>query len=801
MSTPFGRPVQAESIPAELKTIPRFLASVFKDLPAGARPWVAGFRADPYHPKARWGGCQVNGQIPDFIEPEANCYLAVSSFKPGDDGKIHRRKANFAAMHLVMIDDVGTKVPPSAITLDPSYLLETSPGNYQAGYLLTEPVTDQELCGAVVDALVAQGLMTEGKDPGMKGVTRYGRLPVGINNKPALVAEHGEPFRVRLAEWEPDRRYTLADIIGAYRLTLGKASVAAPVAPSDNDPLLQWLADQGRIQGAANTEGWTPISCPWVDEHTDRADTGAAYLPPSGFKCHHGHCEQRTIHDLRAWAKGHGWAKEQDAGVDPDLAARCGIGPVQELQAAEDLDAEFIPIGSFIANPPDSSYLVKGVLPASGMGQVFGNSHAGKSFLLIDLACHLALGWDWHGYKVKKTAVLYIAAEGVAGLKLRFRAWFQAHNVAPPDNLRIRTIPANLTALDATAALRERMNRLPAPPGAVFVDTLATNFGPGSENDAEDMNTAIAGLKTLMDSGLLLSAHHTGHADKTRSRGHSSLFAALDVELHVTQDEDKVIRVGHTKLRDGDKLNTIAAFELEKVALPWADVDGDPLNSAVLAQTDAPPHPPAQDRTTPAQRIALDALKTALAEQGIEEKGVVAVAEDQWRQTAYSAGISSSDSTQNARRMAFTRARDGLVATQKVACFDGRYWIPATRTEPHRAAQSALVCGYGMDAQTAQNRTHPFRGVRYVRVSDTPNPEPNDNDKISANVRVEDSPFTQRIINTLSASSCGLAQADLLRLVGNGKGASPAMLTAEINRLLLARRIATVNGKLVLEVR
>ena len=80
----------------------------------------------------------------------------------------------------------------------------------------------------------------------------------------------------------------------------------------------------------------------------------------------------------------------------------------------------------------------------------------------------------------------------------------------------------------------------------------------------------------------------TLHSDKTRSRGHSSLFAALDVELQVTQDADKRIKLGHTKLRDGDRKDAIATFELQKVPLPWADVDGDPLNSAVLVKTEAP---------------------------------------------------------------------------------------------------------------------------------------------------------------------------------------------------------------------
>ena len=312
-----------------------FLQTVFHDLPQGARPWVAGFRADPYHPKAHWGGSAVNGRIPEFIEPEANCYLAVSSFGPGNDGRIYRRKENFAALHLVMVDDVGTKVPLAAITLDPSYLLETSPGNFQAGYLLSDPVTDRALAESVIDALVAQGLMTGGRDPGMKGVTRYGRLPVGINNKPALVAEHGQPFKVQMREWEPERRYTLAEIIAAYGLKLGKTRAEGDHAPYESyepqadDPLLNWLAQRGLLQGPAKDSGWIPISCPWIDEHTDRADTGAAYLPGRGFQCHHGHCEHRTILDLRAWAKQQGWKEaarpaQAEAGATIDLDAYRG---------------------------------------------------------------------------------------------------------------------------------------------------------------------------------------------------------------------------------------------------------------------------------------------------------------------------------------------------------------------------------------------------------------------------------------------------------------------------------------------
>ena len=60
--------------------------------------------------------------------------------------------------------------------------------------------------------------------------------------------------------------------------------------------------------------GWIEMRCPWVDEHTAGADTGAAIREPAeengyygAFRCHHGHCADRGWADLTDLIAGANW--------------------------------------------------------------------------------------------------------------------------------------------------------------------------------------------------------------------------------------------------------------------------------------------------------------------------------------------------------------------------------------------------------------------------------------------------------------------------------------------------------------
>jgi hypothetical protein len=86
-----------------------FIAAVFMDLPEGAFAAVCSKSGDPS--LGGWLASRAD-QMANRLVAENNNYLGCSSFYPGDDGSFKARKAQFSACHFLMLDDLGTKVPP-----------------------------------------------------------------------------------------------------------------------------------------------------------------------------------------------------------------------------------------------------------------------------------------------------------------------------------------------------------------------------------------------------------------------------------------------------------------------------------------------------------------------------------------------------------------------------------------------------------------------------------------------------------------------------------------------------------------
>jgi hypothetical protein len=291
-----------------------FVAAVFPLLPEGAFVAVCSKSGDPS--LGGWSASRADQAVNTF-SAATNNYVGCSSFYPGDDGSFKARKDRFAACHALMLDDIGTKVTLDRLAgLELSWRIETSPGNYQGGIILAAPVTDSAVAVRLLNAIIGAGLC----DPGATGpLSRWARLPVAINGKPKYVDETGSPFRCRLIEWRPAKRYTPEEIVDRLQLELAPAGrPKKAVTPStdttrstgnDADDVLTPKAAENPVVAALKARGLykTPlgsgkhdITCPWAQEHTDGLDTGAAYFEPDEFYSVGGFCWAFTTrrHDI-----------------------------------------------------------------------------------------------------------------------------------------------------------------------------------------------------------------------------------------------------------------------------------------------------------------------------------------------------------------------------------------------------------------------------------------------------------------------------------------------------------------------
>ncbi len=222
-------PVVASNVGHHIVRNSDFVAAAFQKTPENAHVAICSMLGDPT--SGKWYAMNA-GAIDLQSPPDRNNYVNSSCFYADEKGNVHARKENFAAFNVLMLDDVGTKVSWSRLRgFPPSYVTQTSPGNYQVGYFLAEPLTDIDYATQLKNAVIEAGLC----DPGATGVARWARLPVGINGKPKYKSESGEPSRCRLVRWNPERRYTVDEIVEGLGLKLG--ATAAPQANVQADAI------------------------------------------------------------------------------------------------------------------------------------------------------------------------------------------------------------------------------------------------------------------------------------------------------------------------------------------------------------------------------------------------------------------------------------------------------------------------------------------------------------------------------------------------------------------------------------
>jgi len=337
----------------------------------------------------------------------------------------------------------------------------------------------------------------------------------------------------------------------------------------------------------------------------------------------------------------------------------------------------FISARELTIKPIRIDWVLKGFIERESLNLLFGEPGAGKSLFALDWAFCIAAGIDWHGYSTKQTDVVVVAGEGFAGFSRRLKALESKYNRKASDKLLISQRPAQLMDEKNALWIANSVKALCANPGLIIIDTLHRNI-EGDENSSQDIAKFINNLDIYLKplGAAVLVVHHSGHGDKQRSRGSSSIRAAMDGEFSATKDNGNIILTCH-KAKDFEAFKPLQ-FSLQPTDLDWPDDDGAPMTSVYLEYVgDAKP-------STKKCKLSArdDAILTSLTE-AIDKHGIGPTAEikekfagftglgadsrkivhvDHWRELAYKTITVEADDGKKpkAKQMAFKRAREKL---------------------------------------------------------------------------------------------------------------------------------------------
>jgi hypothetical protein len=274
---------------------------------------VTSFRYDPNDiPADKRGFAWSGGYFKDTPLDPGNQFYTVSLFTPDDNGRSRRRKATFSGLYVVALDDVREKLDIDQVKRLPlpTIVLKSSLHSEQWLYVLDHPCTNMNMVDNLHDGLISKGLAPNSKDPGQKGVTRYMRLPEGINTKAKRVKENsGVAPHCQVVVFEPTRRYTMEQLAAPFEVDLQAARRSTTVEGASDIPDHPLINTDLISIKSVLSGGRFDVTCPWVHEHTDQDDSGTAIFTNDdgsmGFKCHHGNCEGKTGKNLMNYLEKH----------------------------------------------------------------------------------------------------------------------------------------------------------------------------------------------------------------------------------------------------------------------------------------------------------------------------------------------------------------------------------------------------------------------------------------------------------------------------------------------------------------
>lgn len=352
-------------------------------------------------------------------------------------------------------------------------------------------------------------------------------------------------------------------------------------------------------------------------------------------------------------------------------------------------EIRFIRLSDLLTGPDlKPRYLIEGLIPARDITVVWGKPKSGKTFIVLDMALHVASGRPYRGRHVVQGSVAYCALEGAGPFPDRLRALCRAYDLAAELTpfwlssdrfvfIRERRRDPKGGVSDLIRAIKET---LPNPPRLIVIDTLNRSLS-GSENSDDDMThytRCVERISEEFEDCSVVVIHHCGvSADKPR--GHTSLTGTCAAQLKVDRinkgpfqpEESTMVCLTAEFMKDGPEgAQLFSWLQVVKVGINEA---GQDITTCHVVEA---PQPTAVKSDAGMRGQTKKALAILQAAASKNEGKRVSVYD--WREGCIVAKIAK---TKDASKRAFYRSMERL-QLDGIIHVDGQ-WVSLTKQDFH----------------------------------------------------------------------------------------------------------------------
>lgn len=470
-------------------------------------------------------------------------------------------------------DDIPRKKHRTDWPATPSAIIESSKGKYHYYWILQSNGLDASIAHSEsLKSHIAEQFNTDAA--GVKGPNRVLRLPGYIHQKKGQ-------FQSNIADLN-DTRYTISQLDELFKHDYQAVRHQSKEIASDTG-----LLDSLELIKQTN-DGEYHVICPWADQHTDISDHRANFLfagtgghASDNFYCHHNSCGNKDINDVLLLAA--------DDASQYLPTSRIPLPTPKVIQ--QEVNDMFRTAEQALQNTKEPDYLIENFIEANTVNILYGDTGTYKSFMVLHASICIASGKDFFGWRTEPGKVYYIASEGEGGIDRRVQANHKYYSHNTKGNLYLSNVPAKLGDKDYMAAMTKVIRDISAndPTALIIIDTLGASAPGLNTSDNQDMSAMVTlckGIRKALNTTFLI-VHHTGHANKERMKGASSLKQDVDGAYSMSVEQDTIVLKGE-KMKDGE-LTPETYFLPHKIELGIHSKTNKPFGSLVLIEQSSSP--------------------------------------------------------------------------------------------------------------------------------------------------------------------------------------------------------------------